>query len=110
MKSVPYASVIGSLMYAQVCARPNLAFVTGMLGRYQKNPAVSHWNEIKKALRYIQGTKCIMLAYERSDSIEIVGYSDSDFQVIWILIDPRQVMYSNSQVRLYRGVAPSRLS
>jgi hypothetical protein len=56
-----------------------LAFVTGMLGRYQKNPGVSHLNGIKKVLRYIQGTKGIMLTYERSDSLEIVGYSDSDF-------------------------------
>jgi hypothetical protein len=37
MKAVPYASVVGSLMYAQVFTRPDLVFVTGgMLGRYQK--------------------------------------------------------------------------
>jgi hypothetical protein len=34
MKAVPYASVVGSLQYAQVCMRPNLAFVTGLLGRF----------------------------------------------------------------------------
>jgi hypothetical protein len=34
MKSVPYASAVRSLMYAQVCTRPDLAFVTGMLCRY----------------------------------------------------------------------------
>jgi hypothetical protein len=56
MKLVPYASAVGSLMYAQLCTRPDLAFVTGMLCRYQKNPGVSHWNRIKKALRYIQDT------------------------------------------------------
>jgi hypothetical protein len=50
-----------------------------MLGRYQKNSGVSHCNEIKKDLRYIQGTKGIMLTYERSYNLEIVGYSDSDF-------------------------------
>jgi hypothetical protein len=53
IKSVPYASAVGSLMYAQVCTRPDLAFVTGMFDRYQKNPGVSHWNGIKKVLRYI---------------------------------------------------------
>jgi hypothetical protein len=79
MKSVPYASVVGSLMYAQVCTHPDLNFVTGMLGRYQKNPGVSHWNGIKKALRYIQDIKGLMLTYERSDSLKIVGYSDLDF-------------------------------
>ena len=34
MKAVPYSSVVGSLMYAQVCIRPNIVFVVGVLGRY----------------------------------------------------------------------------
>ncbi|KAL6349316.1 hypothetical protein AAG906_033972 [Vitis piasezkii] len=34
MKKIPYASVIRSLMYAQVCTRLDIAFVVGMLGRY----------------------------------------------------------------------------
>jgi hypothetical protein len=79
MKSISYASAVGSLMYAQVCTRSDLTFVTGMLDRYQKNPGVSQWNEIRKALRYIQDTNDLMLTYERSDSLEIVGYSDLDF-------------------------------
>ena len=33
----------------------------------------------KKALRYVQGTKGLMLTYKRSDSLEIRGYSDADF-------------------------------
>ena len=37
MKTVLYASAVGSLQYAQVCTRPDLAFVTGILGRYQSN-------------------------------------------------------------------------
>jgi hypothetical protein len=51
-----------------------------MLGRYQKNPGKSHWDGVKKALRYLQSTKDIMLTYQKSDApLEIVGYSDSDF-------------------------------
>jgi hypothetical protein len=79
LKSVPYASAVGSLMYAQVCTRPGIAFGTGMFGRFQKNPSPDHWKGIKKALRYLQGTKGLMLTYRRSDILEIVGYSDSDF-------------------------------
>jgi hypothetical protein len=79
MKSITYASAVKSLMYAQVSTRPDLAFVIGMLRRYQKNSGISHWNRIKKVLRYIQGTKGLMLTYERSDSLKIVCYSDSDF-------------------------------
>jgi hypothetical protein len=36
MKSVPYALAVGSLMYAQVCTRPDLAFVIGIFCRYKK--------------------------------------------------------------------------
>lgn len=34
MKVVPYIFVIGSIMYDQVCTHPDMAFVTGMIGRY----------------------------------------------------------------------------
>jgi hypothetical protein len=70
MKSISYTSAVGNLMYAQVCTRLNLAFVTEMLGRYQKNPGISHWNRIKKALRYIKDTNGLMLTYERSHSLK----------------------------------------
>jgi len=79
MKTIPYASAVGSIMYAQVCTRPDLAFITGMLGRYQSNPGIDHWKTVKKALRYIQDTKDLMLTYKKSDNLEIVGYSDADF-------------------------------
>ena len=42
MKNIPYASVVGSLMYAQVCTRPDIAYAVGVLGRYQSNPGVDH--------------------------------------------------------------------
>jgi hypothetical protein len=79
MKAVPYASAVGSLMYAQVCTRPDLAFVTGVLGRFQSNPGIDHWKMVKKALRYVKGTKGLMLTYRRTDSLEIEGYSDADY-------------------------------
>jgi hypothetical protein len=66
-------------MYAQACTSSDLAFVTKMLGRYQQNRDIDHQKGINNSLRYIQGTKCLMLAYERLDSLEIVGYSDSNF-------------------------------
>jgi hypothetical protein len=79
MKAVPYASAVGSLQYAQVCTRPDLAFVTGVLGKFQSNSGIEHWKMVKKALRYVQGTKDLTLTYRRSESLVIEGYSDSDF-------------------------------
>lgn len=42
MKKYPYASALESLMYAQVCTRPDLAFIIGMLGRYMSKPGIDH--------------------------------------------------------------------
>ena len=68
MKAVPYASAVESLHYAQVCTRPDLSFVTGVLGRYQSNPGIKHWKMVKKALCYVRGTTGLMLTYRKSES------------------------------------------
>ena len=40
IKNIPYASAVGSLMYAQVCSRPDIVFTVGVLERYQSNPGI----------------------------------------------------------------------
>ena len=79
MESIPYSSVVGSLMYIQTCTRPDISFAVGMLGRYQSNPGIDHWKAAKKILRYLQATKDHLLTYRKSDHLEVVGYSDSDY-------------------------------
>jgi len=79
MKNILYASVVGILMYAQVCTRPNIAFAVGTLRRYQSNPGIDHWRAAKKVMRYLQGTKYYMLMYRQTDNLDVIGYSGSDF-------------------------------
>ncbi|KAL9263015.1 Retrovirus-related Pol polyprotein from transposon TNT 1-94-like protein [Drosera capensis] len=79
MEKTPYASTVGSLMYAKVCTRPDLAYIVGILDRYLSNPGIDHWKVAKRVMRYLQRTKDYMLTYRRSDQLEIIGYTDSDF-------------------------------
>ena len=79
MKEVPYSSVVGNLMYAQVCTCLNISLVFGMLGRYLSDHGQSHWKAAKKVLRYLQGTKDLMLTYRHTDTLKVVGFSDSDY-------------------------------
>ena len=79
MQQIPYALAIGSLMYAQVCMRPDIAYIVGMLGRYLSNPGKDHWIEAKRVMRYLQRTKDYMLTHRKSDQLEINRYSNSDF-------------------------------
>ena len=43
MSKVPYASNVGSLMYAMVCSRP----AVGVVSRYMNRPSIEHWNSFK---------------------------------------------------------------
>jgi hypothetical protein len=66
-------------MYAQVCTCPDITYIIGMLGRYLSNPGINHWKAAKRILRYLQRTKNHMLTYRRSDKLEVIGYTDSNF-------------------------------
>ncbi|KAM2659837.1 hypothetical protein EV2_022338 [Malus domestica] len=82
MKNIPYANLVGSLMYAMVCSRPDIAHAVDMVSRYMHNPGQEHWQEAKWILRYLHGTRDFGLCFERDDSgisHFAVGYVDSDY-------------------------------
>ena len=78
MAKVPYASAIGSLMYAMVCTRPDIGHAVGVVSRYMSNPGKVHWEAVKWILRYLQGTinKCL---YFGKGELKVQGYVDADF-------------------------------
>ena len=63
MARVPYASAVGSLMYAMLCTQPNICFAVGMVSRYQSKPRPVHWQAIKRIFRYLCGTSDLILCY-----------------------------------------------
>ena len=80
MKTAPYSSAVGNLMYVKVCTRLDIAFVVGLLGRYLSDLGQSHWKMAKKVLRYLQGTKNLMLTCRCIDTLEVVGFSDFNYE------------------------------
>ena len=67
VKDVPYSSVVGNLMYAQVCTKPGIIFSVSVLGRCLSNLRREYWVAIKKVVRYLQQTKGDILIYRRVD-------------------------------------------
>jgi hypothetical protein len=64
MEKVPYSSVVGSLMYAMMCTRPDISFAVRIVSRYQANPGQSHWIAVKRILRYLKGTADYSLCFQ----------------------------------------------
>ncbi|KMS99784.1 hypothetical protein BVRB_1g020780 [Beta vulgaris subsp. vulgaris] len=80
MSSIPYASAIGSIMYAMISTRPNVAYALSMCGRFQANLGEAHWIGAKSILKYLRGTKGLFLVYEGERELVIEGYTDASFQ------------------------------
>ena len=79
MQGVPYAQLIGSLMYAMLGTRPDLAYPVSFLSQFLINPGKCHWSAAKRVLRFLKFTLEYRLTYSASGNHDIVGYSDSDW-------------------------------
>ncbi|XP_076948651.1 uncharacterized protein LOC143620993 [Bidens hawaiensis] len=77
MAKVPYASAVGSLMYAMVCTRPDIAYAVGVVSRFMSDPGKERWEAVKWLLRYLKGTSSLGLCFKGKDTI-LRGYSDAD--------------------------------
>ncbi|KAL5758288.1 hypothetical protein ACOSP7_020899 [Xanthoceras sorbifolium] len=77
MAKVLYASAIGSLMYAMVCTRPDIAQAVGAVSRYMNNPGKIHWEVVKWIFRYLRGTTKKALCFKGGDTT-LTGYVDAD--------------------------------
>ncbi|MCO5588628.1 hypothetical protein L7F22_042585 [Adiantum nelumboides] len=78
MAKHPYASACGSLIYAMVATRPDIAHAVGVVSRFMSNPGKKHWDAVKSICRYLSGTADRQLCYGGGE-LSIKGYVDSDY-------------------------------
>ncbi|GJY35982.1 hypothetical protein Tco_0421360 [Tanacetum coccineum] len=93
MQNIPYASAIGSIMYAVRCTRPDVAFAQNMTSRFQQNPGEEHWTAVKNILKYLRNTKDMFLVYggtkqsifaTSSTDAEYIAAFDASKEAVWI--------------------------
>ena len=81
MSRIPYASTIGSIMYAMLCTRPDVAYALSMTSRFQSDPGESHWTAFKNILKYLRRSKDVFLVYGgQEEELVLSGYTDAGFQ------------------------------
>ncbi|GJW67336.1 zinc finger, CCHC-type containing protein [Tanacetum coccineum] len=69
VSQLEYSRVIGCLMYAMTCTRPDIAFAVGKLSRYTSNPSTQHWQAIQRELKYLKKTMDYRLASNKQTCI-----------------------------------------
>lgn len=71
MKSIPYPNAVGSIMYAMIGTRPDLAYPVGIISRFMSKPIKEHWLGVKWVLRYIKGSLKTRLCYRKKFRIQV---------------------------------------
>ncbi|QRV89310.1 Retrovirus-related Pol polyprotein from transposon TNT 1-94 [Ceratobasidium sp. AG-Ba] len=74
-----YQQLIGSLMYAMISTRADIAYATGLLAQHAANPGKEHWDAAHRILRYLNSSIDLGIIYHRSDNLELQGYVDADY-------------------------------
>jgi hypothetical protein len=72
-----YQRKIGSLLFAAVTTRPDIAFATSRLARFLVNPSTEHHDAADRVLLYLKRTKALALELGRGEDLEIA--SDASF-------------------------------
>ena len=78
MAKIPYCLALGSLMYAMVATRPDIAFAVGVVSRFMADLGRKHWDAVKGILHYLSGTADKCVCFGDGDAF-IVGYTNANY-------------------------------
>nr|GEU44632.1 zinc finger, CCHC-type [Tanacetum cinerariifolium] len=99
VSQLEYSRVIGCLIYAMTCTRPDIAFAMGKLSRYTSNLGTQHRQAIQMVLKYLKKTMNYRLVYSGYLSV-LEGYTDAH----WIN-NPKDNSSTSGWVFLLGGAA-----
>lgn len=71
--------ILGSLMYAVLCTRPDLCPSVAYLSRFQNCANEALLKALKRVLRYVNATLDLKLTFNSNESTDLIGYVDSDW-------------------------------
>ena len=77
-----YQEKVGTLMYAAISTRPDIAYVTNKLAQHMQAPVAANGQACDRVFRYLAGTKTLGLLFGRnseSSDISVSAYADADW-------------------------------
>jgi len=78
--TVSFQRLVGSLLFLQLCSRPDISFAVLVLSQHTSAPEPRHFAAAKRVLRYLKGTKSYRLHYGGADChLSFSGLSDADW-------------------------------
>jgi len=78
-KEMPYAKLVGKLLYASNRTRLDITASVNYLSKYMSHPHVEHWLRAKRILRYMKGTLDKGLMFNSNVPYTLIAWQDSSF-------------------------------
>ena len=76
----PYRQLLGSLVFAAVGTRADVAHIVNQLSLFLENPSKEHWICAKRALRYLKATLGMEIIYSACrDKDKLIAFSDASW-------------------------------
>jgi len=57
----------------------DITFIINLMDHFMQIPYVERFNVVKQILRYVMGTKDLVLKYDKLPSFVLLGFSDSNY-------------------------------
>ena len=77
--SSKYQSMVGSLLWAAISTRPDIAQAVSTVSRFNKEPSQAHLTAVKRILRYLKGTADLGIVYGPTSGTGLLGFSDANW-------------------------------
>jgi hypothetical protein len=75
-----YKHIVGKVMFTIVGIHPNIAYITGFLGKYIATPNLLHSKAYKALIYYLHRTEQLSLVYRKTERpFLLTDYADSDW-------------------------------
>ena len=80
-----YMEIVGTLQYAAISSRPDIAHAVNALSRQMQAPLRRHMVAAERVLRYLAGTPALGLTFycgkglTDADPVDVTGYADADW-------------------------------
>ncbi len=88
-----YQSLLGGLLYLQMCTRVDLSFAVNRFARVAREPTMRQFNYLKKVLKYAVNTKELGLTYQRQKTRENSFTVSSEVDSSWGDAESRKSTY-----------------
>ena len=79
LSKITYQNAIGSLIYLLQSTHPDIAYAVSYLSRFNTCYNQTHWNCVKKLIRYLKGISDLALTFTKGENFQITGFYDASY-------------------------------